>query len=238
MSSKSMEAIRRTQHELARRGFDPGPIDGIWGRMTESAVKRYQQAHGLLVDGIVGPKTSESLFSEALPVEPADDPSIPWFQEARRLIGVTEVVGPGNNPVIIDWARRGGMDYRDDDVPWCGLFVAHCISATLAAEKLPANPLGARQWLKFGAPCRPVLGSVLVFWRGHRDGWKGHVGFYVGEEGDAFHVLGGNQGNKVCITRIASDRLLDARWPSTAPIGNAAPIELAGGSTFFSTNEA
>ena len=74
MSSKSMEAIRRTQHELARRGFDPGPIDGIWGRMTESAVKRYQQAHGLLVDGIVGPKTSESLFSEALPVEPAQMP--------------------------------------------------------------------------------------------------------------------------------------------------------------------
>ena len=238
MSSKSAELIRRTQHELARRGFDPGPIDGIWGRQTEAAVRRFQANNALLVDGIVGPKTMAALFSESLTVEPADDPAIPWFQEARRLIGVAEVVGPGNNPVIIDWADKGGIDYRDDDIPWCGLFVAHCISATLSSEKLPANPLGARQWLKFGAPCTPSLGSVLVFWRGSKAGWKGHVGFYAGEDSNAYHVLGGNQSNKVCITRIAMGRLLGARWPSTAPIGSATTIQLAGGSTFFSTNEA
>lgn len=238
MSSKSKEIVKRIQHELARKGFDPGPVDGVWGRMTENAVRKFQLSKGLVADGIVGPDTSEVLFGQKLDVPPADNPAIPWFQEARRLIGVREVVGPGNNPVIIDWAKGGGIDYRNDDIAWCGLFTAHCVSATLVAEKLPGNPLGARQWLKFGAPCEPKLGSVLVFWRGKRDGWQGHVGFYAGEDKTAYHVLGGNQSNKVCITRIARDRLLGARWPATTPEIEGGKIELAAGSTFFSTNEA
>ena len=79
---------------------------------------------------------------------------------------------------------------------------------------------------------------AIVFWRGKRDGWKGHVGFYAGEDADAFHVLGGNQGNAVSIVRIGRDRLLGARWPSTAPVLVTEKIELAAGDTFFSTNEA
>lgn len=238
MTSKSMENVKRIQHALARKGYSPGPVDGIWGRMTESAVRRFQLDHGLVADGIVGPKTSAVLFGNELASNPADDPSIPWFQEARRLVGVREVVGPGNEPTIIDWATKAGIDYRDDDIPWCGLFVAHCVSTALSSEILPGNPLGARQWLKFGAPCDPTLGSILVFWRGKRDGWKGHVGFYAGEDADAFHVLGGNQGNAVSIVRIGRDRLLGARWPSTAPVLVTEKIELAAGDTFFSTNEA
>lgn len=236
--SKAKEHVQRIQHELARKGFDPGPIDGIWGRKTEKAVRAFQLVSGLLVDGIVGPKTSAALFGQELKPDPADEPAIPWFQEARRLIGVNEVVGPGNNPAIIDWAKGTGIDYRNDDIPWCGLYVAHCVSTTLEGEKLPGNPLGARNWLKFGAPCDVGLGSVLVFWRGRKDGWQGHVGFYAGEDSQAYHVLGGNQGNKVCITRIKRDRLLGARWPATAPVIGNARITLAAGETFFSTNEA
>jgi uncharacterized protein (TIGR02594 family) len=238
MPSKSREVVQKIQHELARKGFDPGPIDGIWGRGTEGAVRRFQAANGLLADGIVGPATSKVLFGEPLAEAPADDPSIPWFQEARRLIGVREKVGPGNEPKIIDWAKGAGIDYRDDDIPWCGLFVAHCISATLLQERLPTNPLGARAWLKFGAPCEPGLGALLVFWRGSRSGFKGHVGFYAGQDKSAFHVLGGNQGNAVSVTRIVFDRLLGARWPSTTPILAGKKIQLAAGDTFFSTNEA
>ena len=238
MSSKSKELVQRIQHQLARKGFDPGPIDGIWGRKTERAVRQFQAAHALLADGIVGPVTSKALFGEVPNVDAADDPAIPWFQEARRLIGVREVVGPGNAPTIIDWAHKSGIDYRDDDIPWCGLFVGHCVSSTLLDEKLPGNPLGARNWLKFGAPCDAGLGSVLVFWRGKRNGWQGHVGFYAGEDGEAYHVLGGNQGNKVSITRIKRDRLLEARWPATAPVIGNAKVKLAAGDSFFSTNEA
>lgn len=238
MSSKSKELVRKIQHELARKGFDPGPIDGIWGRKTEKAVRAFQATTGLVTDGIVGPITSKMLFGAALKPNAEDEPAIPWFQEARRLIGVTEDVGPGNNPTIIDWSAGIGIDYRNDDVPWCGLFVAHCVTSTLESEKLPGNPLGARNWLKFGAPCDSGLGSVLIFWRGKKNGWQGHVGFYAGEDGSAYHVLGGNQSNKVCVTRIAKNRLLGARWPATAPIIGNSKVKLGAGDTFFSTNEA
>ena len=41
----------------------------------------------------------------------------------------------------------------------------------------------------------------------------GHVGLYVGEDAAAYHVLGGNQSDKVCITRIAKNRLYAIRRP-------------------------
>jgi peptidoglycan hydrolase-like protein with peptidoglycan-binding domain len=28
-------------------GFDPGPLDGIWGKRTRSALNQYQAANGL-----------------------------------------------------------------------------------------------------------------------------------------------------------------------------------------------
>ncbi len=39
-------------------------IDGVFGRLTERAVKRYQHRHGLLVDGQVGPHTRAALRAE------------------------------------------------------------------------------------------------------------------------------------------------------------------------------
>jgi len=66
----------------------------------------------------------------------------------------------------------------------------------------------------------------------------GHVGFYAGEDERAYHVLGGNQSDSVSITRIPKDRLLEARWPSTASTVESGPIQLASGKTILSTNEA
>jgi uncharacterized protein (TIGR02594 family) len=238
VTSKSKESIQAIQHELARKGFDPGGIDGIWGRRTEQAVRSFQASHGLLADGIVGPITWQALFGSAPPKDNVNNPAMPWFQEARRVIGIKERVGPGNNPTILDWAKDAGIPYKSDDIPWCGLFVAHCISSTIGDEPLPANPLGARQWLKFGAPCKPVLGSILVFWRDKPTSFKGHVGFYAGEEkGGVLQVLGGNQSDSVSIARIRGDRLLQARWPATAPITGEVEV-VASTDTIFSTNEA
>jgi len=44
--------------------FDPGPVDGIEGPQTKTAIKNYQKARGLTVDGIAGPITRKKLFTE------------------------------------------------------------------------------------------------------------------------------------------------------------------------------
>jgi hypothetical protein len=46
--------------------------------------------------------------------------------EARKLYGIAEVQGSGDNPVILAWAKELGLAkiYNHDEIPWCGLFVA------------------------------------------------------------------------------------------------------------------
>lgn len=45
------------QARLQRLGYDPGPLDGQFGPQTEQAVRQFQQASSLAVDGVVGPIT-------------------------------------------------------------------------------------------------------------------------------------------------------------------------------------
>ena len=134
--------------------------------------------------------------------------------EARKRFGVAEVPGAPDNPEILAWARELGVeaDYVRDEVSWCGLFMGVVVER--AGWRPVERLLAARSWLRFGQPAdRPSLGDILVFWRGSKTGWQGHVGLYVGEDATAFHVLGGNQGDRVSIARIAKSRLLGARRP-------------------------
>ena len=53
--------VAEAQCLLRRAGISPGGIDGIFGPMTERAVKQVQKRAGLVVDGIVGPHTWKAL---------------------------------------------------------------------------------------------------------------------------------------------------------------------------------
>jgi uncharacterized protein (TIGR02594 family) len=233
----SSETVRAIQQALIADGFFPGEVDGIWGRRTIGAVKAFQESMHLEADGIVGPKTSAALFSGVGHVP--DAPLLPWMAEAQNLVGTKEVLGARSSPLILDWAKDLDLHYPDDEVPWCGLFVAHCIGSTLPDEVLPSNPLGARQWEKFGDATEPRLGAVMVFWRESKSSGKGHVGFYTGEDSGAYRILGGNQTDKVCLTWVGKDRFVKARWPHGArSLGGGDAIVVMDRAKDLSTNEA
>lgn len=58
--------VHALQSFLLSAGYDPGEIDGVFGRKTEAALKAWQAAKGLLVDGVIGPKTRDALTAAGL----------------------------------------------------------------------------------------------------------------------------------------------------------------------------
>lgn len=134
----------------------------------------------------------------------ADEAGPKMILEAVKEFGTTEIPGKDSNKKILDWAEEVGLDkvYSNDDVPWCGLFMA--VVAKRAGKTIPKGPLWALNWARFGnRVLTPMLGDVMTFKRPT----GGHVGLYVGEDGEAYHILGGNQSNAVTITRISKNRV-------------------------------
>lgn len=55
------EDLLKLGYDLGNYGPDRNGVDGQFGAKTDKAIKDLQKKHGLLVDGIVGPKTKELL---------------------------------------------------------------------------------------------------------------------------------------------------------------------------------
>ena len=154
------------------------------------------------------------------------DPLPRMVAETLKIFGTQEKLGSGDNPVILEWAQEVGgnvaQSYPADSIPWCGLTMA--VVARRAGKTPPVKPLWALNWLNFGkASGQPDLGDVVVFVRPG----GGHVGIYVGEDADDYHVLAGNQNDTVCIRPYSKERFLEARKPLyMTPPASAVPIML------------
>jgi uncharacterized protein (TIGR02594 family) len=97
----------------------------------------------------------------------------------------------------------------NDDTPWCGAFMGSALQQG-GSTNGATNPLWARDYLKTGAPVdlsQAQVGDIVVFKRGS----GGHVGFYMGQEGDKIKVLGGNQSNQVSVQSYKKSDLLGVR---------------------------
>ncbi len=138
--------------------------------------------------------------------------------EAIKLVGVKEIAGPKHEKAIMDWAKVLGLkNYTADETAWCGLFVA--ITVHRAGYTVVKEPLWADNWKHFGTEQHvAMIGDILTFTRPGGN----HVAYYVGEDDDCYHVLGGNQSNKVGFIRMDKDRLTHIRrcpWAIAQPQG-------------------
>lgn len=141
----------------------------------------------------------------------ADEPGPRMIVEALALFGTVEAAGDRDNPTIMEWASEIGVRnvYSGDDVPWCGLFAG--VVAKRAGKMLPDHPLWALDWRNWGRKVTtPMLGDVCIKTRTG----GGHVAIYVGEDADAYHLLGGNQSDQVCIRRFSKDLAWSFRRPA------------------------
>lgn len=133
------------------------------------------------------------------------------FEAASKEIGTWEWAGADHNPAVLAYfAGAGHAGIDNDEVPWCAAFVG-AVLAELGIQN--TGSLLARSYLKWGEPVDlkdVVPGDVVVISRGSSS-WQGHVGFVAKIDATHVHILGGNQGNQVNISKYDRDRVLGYR---------------------------
>lgn len=55
------EQVQKLQQALLEKKFSPGVPDGVFGSGTQQALLAFQESHGLLPDGLAGPRTLKAL---------------------------------------------------------------------------------------------------------------------------------------------------------------------------------
>ena len=109
---------------------------------------------------------------------------LPWMAEAKKHIGLKEIVGAKHNPKIIEWLKEMGNFpgaakswYFEDETPWCGLFVGYCLGK--GGRAVIKDWYRAKAWAEAGLTklSKPAYGCIAV--KSRKGG--GHVFFVVGK---------------------------------------------------------
>jgi uncharacterized protein (TIGR02594 family) len=143
--------------------------------------------------------------------------SITLFEFCQRDVGLKEVDGPKFNPEILAALQLDQTWPKDDAVPWCSAWLnKRCHQLRVARSK----SLAARSWLGVGRPID--LQDAMAGWdvvilagAGPKDpkilDAPGHVGLFAAADLNLVQVLGGNQGNRVCIAPFDISGVLGVR---------------------------
>lgn len=70
-------AVTELQQKLKDNGFNPGPVDGQYGPLTEYAVRQFQHSQGLVTDGVVGTHTWRAIAGQPEVTPPPATPTPP-----------------------------------------------------------------------------------------------------------------------------------------------------------------
>ncbi len=160
------EEVLAIQKRLVELNYSIGIIDGEFGPATEKAIKEFQTAHGLEVDGIVGAATYKALMNKEMPPNRSKSIVRNILRAAYSVIGTPYVFG-GTSPYGFD----------------CSGFTQYAFAR--AGIHLPRMADGQ---FYFGK--RISMGQLrsgdLVFYTTYEPG-ASHVGIYVGN-GNFIHA--------------------------------------------------
>jgi len=136
------------------------------------------------------------------------------LQTAFQYQCVSRYPNRKSNPQIITFFHDIGFkSINDDNISWCAAFVNYCLKKNGYNY---SHSLLAKDWLKTGVETKnPLPGDIVVFWRGKKSGWQGHVAFYVREDlkNNLVYVYGGNQEGSVCLKPFPKNQVVGYRRP-------------------------
>ena len=133
--------VATLQQRLTDMGFDPGRVDGIFGRQTSAAVHDFQRNVGLPADGTCGPATLSALERLSRTVT-GGAPHALREHEAIRRFGST----PAGRVVVVD-AGHGGPDRGCMSPSMDGLVEADIAFDVAARVEGRLTALGANAFL-------------------------------------------------------------------------------------------
>lgn len=111
-------AVRDLQEALKTLGHFSGPIDGVFAASTEAAVKAFQQAKGITVDGIVGKVTWINIdeADQSEPVLKIGSKGLPVRRAQKRMSlvgydvgGVEGRYGPKTEAAVKKLQQQSGI---------------------------------------------------------------------------------------------------------------------------------
>lgn len=144
---------------------------------------------------------------------------IPWVKEAAKYIGTKEIRGKRHNNTIINFWRIIGRPYRTDEVPWCAGYICAMLDAVGIDNPRTESARGLLSRKHFIKLDRAVPGCIVVFWRGRKSGWAGHVGLVTRiTKSGLLVVLGGNQNDMVRESLFGTSKVLGYMWPKGVPL--------------------
>ena len=127
------EDIKQVQAQLIQQGYNPGDADGIFGKVTQSAVIAFQQAKKLSDDGIVGTDTFNALRGETGTVTEPSRGDVP-----RRYKNAYDIVATAYAPGYEDNGKWGNLTHLGTQV-----------RPGVIAVDPKLIPLGSRVYIKF-----------------------------------------------------------------------------------------
>jgi len=157
-SALSREQLKKVQTALKNQGLYKGKIDGIFGKLTNSAVKQFQQKNGLSATGTIDAATEAKITASAVSAVPSRGAAsaaktaagknakiemLDWWKEANKVFSIGTAakvtdVGTGKSFKIV---RTYGGNHAD------------CEAATLEDSKIVKSIWGGNwSWSR-----RPII---------------------------------------------------------------------------------
>lgn len=155
--------VKLVQSLLARIGYNPGPVDGVYGVQTQRAVAAFQRDNGLDPDGITGPATWAAFQRilrgyDVYTIRPGDT----LYNIARKYYTTVNAIitaNPGIRPNFLIVGQKINVPYGID-------VVFTDIDITYTIMEMNIRALKARYpFLETGIAGKSVEGKNLYYMR-------------------------------------------------------------------------